>query len=53
VRSISWSSTFFLSLCVGAGLLSNLNEEVQGLTALDPMETRPSLARLGVQLRNF
>jgi nucleoside-diphosphate-sugar epimerase len=47
------SSQFFLGLCARAGVLTNLNERVQGLIALEPMETGPSLARLGVRLRNF
>jgi len=46
-------SQFFLSLCARAGVLANLNERVQGLIALEPMNSAPSLARLGVRLRNF
>jgi nucleoside-diphosphate-sugar epimerase len=46
-------SKFFLSVCASAGVLTNLNERVQGLIALEPMETGTSLARLGVRLRNF
>jgi nucleoside-diphosphate-sugar epimerase len=46
-------SKLLLSLCARAGVLTNFNERVQGLIALEPMETSTSLARLGVRLRNF
>ena len=51
-----WSGAptqFLLALAARAGVLTNLNERVAGLVALEPMETTPSLAELGVRLRDF
>jgi nucleoside-diphosphate-sugar epimerase len=50
---VGTASQFALRLCARAGVLANLNERVQGLIALEPIQTGPSLARLGVRLRKF
>jgi nucleoside-diphosphate-sugar epimerase len=44
---------YLLDFAARAHLCANLNERVKGLTALQPMETGASLARIGVRLRDF